>query len=324
MQRVLKTDGLPTEKLNAAYKELNESLKSQTNVILDLADSIWYRKDIQLRPDFIADNANFFQAELAPVDFTDPKSADIINNWAERETRGKIKNVVTFPFPLSTAVVLANTIYFNGKWLYRFEKSEIESREFYLADGKVKQVPMLSQRRRFSYQEGDDFQAVQLPYAGDRLQMCLFLPTTNSSPQKLLAEFSGENWLDQILLRFPSRYGFLAFPKFKINYGILLNDSLESLGMKRAFVFHMADFQQMAMNDDQLFITEVKQKCFVDVNEEGTEAGAATVVNISDGAILLNPPGSFEMIVNRPFLFLIADKETLRILFMGIVDNPSE
>ena len=188
MQRVLKTDSLPPSELNAACKSLNQSLNSQAGVTLNLANGIWYKKEFRLKPDFIADNKNFFQAELAGVDFANPSSAQIINDWADKETHGKIQNVVQFPFPLLTRVILANAIYFKGKWTEPFDKNRTQPRAFYLADGGTKQTPMISQHKTFSCQEVGDFQAVRLPYAGDRLQMYLFLPATgNSSPQKLLA-----------------------------------------------------------------------------------------------------------------------------------------
>jgi len=321
MQQVLKTAGLAPEALNAACKDLNQSLNSQTNVILNLANAIWHENWIHITPAFIADN-QCFQVKIAGVDsFTNPKSADIINDWAEKNTHGKIKQAVKFPFPGNTRVVLANAIYFKGKWAEPFEKSQTKSRDFHLSNDGEKQVPMMRQSRTFSYEEGDDFQAVRLPYAGDRLQMYLFLPATNSSPQKLLAHLDSENWHNKKLPQFSDRKGTLVFPKFKLDYDVLLNNSLEALGMKRAFVEGGADFSQMVDNDN-LFITMVKQKSFVDVNEEGTEAAAVTTVTMSD-SIAFEPQKPFEMIVDRPFLFVIADDQTKSVLFMGVIYDPA-
>jgi serpin B len=323
MQRVLKTDGLESAVLNAACKSLNQSLDSQTNVILDLANAIWYRKDLPVIPRFISDSKEFFQAEqLAGVDFENPKSADTINDWAEEHTHGKVQNVVKYPFPPATAVVLADAIYFKGKWAEPFDKSRTKPRDFYLSGGETKQMPMMSQRKTFSYQEGNGFQAVQLPYAGDRLQMVLFLPAANSSPQTLLASFNEENWHDNILPQFADCEGTLQLPKFKINYDILLNKPLQDLGMRLAFIHDVADFSAMA-DDPELAVQEVKQKSFVAVDEEGTEAAAVTTVTMTDKAALLPPTKPFEMIVNRPFLFVITDSQTQTILFMGIVNDPT-
>jgi serpin B len=317
IQSVLKTENLPQDKLNVACRELNQSLKSQTDVILDLADGIWYQNDFHLEPDFVATDRKYFGVELAPVDFESPKSADIINKWAGKETRGKISDVVLFPFPPLTRVVLANAIYFKGKWVEPFDKRLTRVRDFHLANGDVKQVSMLNQHKKFSFLEGEGFQAVRLPYAGDRLQMYLFLPATNSSPKELLATLDGKKWHDAIAPAFTESEGLLMFPKFKLDYDISLNDSLKVMGMRLAFSAG-ADFSTMA--DDQLFVSQVTQKSFVAVDEEGTEAAAVTTVEMSLKAA---PRNAVRMIVDRPFLFLISDQATGTVLFTGIVNEPT-
>jgi serine protease inhibitor len=319
IQNVLQTTDLPSEKINAACKKLNQSLQTQTNVILNLADSIWYQNDFHLKSNFVAANQNFFRAELAGVDFESPASAQTINDWAKQKTRGKITDIVAFPFPPLTRVILANAIYFKGEWAEPFDKSQTQPRDFYLANGDSNKVPMMSQQRKFSYSENENFQAVELAYAGNRLQMILFLPATNSSPQKLLKDLSSEKWRDEILPAFGEREGSLVFPKFKLDYKIGLNESLKNLGMRQAF---SSDANFSAMADAQLFISEVKQKSFVAVDEEGTEAAAVTVVHMERSARRLNEP--FKMLVNRPFLFVIADARTQAILFMGIVNDPAK
>ena len=322
MERVLHTDNLPVNALNAACKDLNQSLNSQTNAILNLANAIWYQGGYQLKPGFVSANREFFGAKLAGVDFGSPQSAKTINDWADKSTRGKIKDVVQWPFPPATQVILANAIYFKGKWEHPFEKRDTKPQAFHQVGGMEKQVPMMRQQRHFDYQQGDDFQAVRLPYAGDRLQMYLFLPTTNSSPQKLLAGFNGENWRNRILPRFADREGSLVFPKFKINYDILLNKPLQNLGMHLAFIHGIAGFSAMA-DDPELAVERVKQKSFVEVNEEGTEAAAVTTVIMTNSAMPVRPPKPFEMIVNRPFIFVIEDSQTQSILFMGVVYDPA-
>src|SRR5208283_2231884 len=185
MQRVLKTGGLPAATLNSACKDLNQSLNSQTNVILNLANAIWYQEGVRLKPAFVSDNKDFFLAELAGVDFGKPESAQTINDWADTSTCGKIKEVVRWPFDPLTRVILANAIYFKGKWDRPFDKRETQPYTFHLSGGGESQAPTMWRRGDFSYQEGGGFQAVRLPYAGGRLQMYLFLPATNSTPAKL-------------------------------------------------------------------------------------------------------------------------------------------
>ena len=319
MQRVLKTAGLPAETLNAACKDLNQSLNSQPNVILNLANAIWYKEGLHLKSGFVSVNKQFFQADLAGVDFTKPESAQTINRWADTSTRGKIKEVVQWPFPPLTRVILANAIYFKGKWDRPFDKQETKPHVFHLSASGEKQAPTMWQHGHFNYQQGDGFQAVRLPYAGGRLQMYLFLPDTNSSPAKLLADLNADAWRDKILPKYQDTEGMLALPRFKLNYDVILNDPLQALGMCQAFAVD-ADFSAMA--DEPLFVSEVKQKSFIEVNEEGTEAAAVTTVVMHSLAIR-EPMKPFEMIVDRPFLFVIGDDQTKSILFMGVICDPA-
>jgi serine protease inhibitor len=320
MQRVLKTTGLPPEALNAAGKDLNQSLNSQTNVILNLANAIWYKNEFHLKPEFVSVNKEFFKAELGGVDFTKPESAQTINDWAETSTHGKIKQVVRWPFDPLTRVILANAIYFKGKWERPFDKHATKDRAFYvLPGGTPKQVPTMWQHGRFNYQQGDGFQAVRLPYAGGHLQMYLFLPNTNSSPAKLLADLNAGTWQNKIPPKFQDLEGTLALPRFKLYYDTTLNKPLKALGMRQAFTVD-ADFSAMA--DKPLFVSEVKQKSFVEVNEEGTEAAAVTTATLGCAA-LPRPNNLFEMIVDRPFLFVIADDQTKSVLFMGVIYDPA-
>jgi len=320
MQKVLKTAGFPAGLLNEACRNLNQSLASLPDVTLNLANGIWYQNGIQLKPAFVAENKNYFLAELAGVDFGSPKSADIINDWADKSTRGKIRDVVQFPFPPLTRVILANAIYFKGKWDEPFDKKQTKPHVFHLPGTGEVQVPTMWQYGHFSYLEGDGFQAVQLPYSGRRLQMFLFLPATNSSPEKFLADLNSETWRNKIESQFEKREGTLAFPRFKLDYAVELNDSLKTLGMANAFNL-AADFSAMA--DQPLYISAVKQKSFVDVNEEGTEAAAVTTVGMTALAIM-EPVKPFVMIVDRPFFFVIEDSQTQSILFMGVVSNPED
>ena len=319
MQSVLRTGGLPPDGLNAACRDLNQSLNSQTNVILDLANAIWYQKGVQLKPGFVSDNQGFFAAKLAGVDFANPDSAQTINDWADESTRGKIKEVVQWPLLPLTRVVLANAIYFKGKWEHPFATNQTRPHVFHSAHGD-RPVPLMWQRGHFSYQAGDGYQAVRLPYAGGSLQMYLFLPATNSNPAALVAGLSGETWRSKILPRFTDREGTLALPRFKLDYDVDLNHPLEALGIRSAFT-PAADFSAMA--DEPLFISEVKQKSYVEVNEEGTEAATVTT-GIMRATAIFQPLEPFEMIVDRPFFFVISDKETQSILFMGVVYDPAK
>ena len=319
LDRVLHTDVLPAGSLNAASEGLNQSLNSQTNVILELANAIWYQQGIPLKPGFVSVNREFFQAELGAVDFARPASAQTINHWADQSTHGKIQDVVRWPFESATRVVLANAIYFKGKWERPFDKQETRPHAFYPASGGEKEVPTMWRHGQFAHQRSDDFQAVQLPYAGGRLCLDVYLPDADSSLTKLLARFNSAPERSKMLEGFLDREGTLALPRFKLEYDITLNDPLQALGIKRAF--HGGDFS--AMSDESLEVSEVKQKSYVEVNEEGTEAAAVTVGMMRATAVL-RPQKPFEMIVDRPFFFVIKDTQTKSILFMGVVCDPAK
>ena len=319
MESVLHVNGLAER--DAACKSLDQSITSgQNDVTLSLANSIWFKQGVELKPEFVAGCTNYFQAETGALDFTSPQSAKIINDWAATNTHGRIKDIVQWPMNPLTRVILANAIYFKGRWAHEFDKRATKDHAFTPPDGTQIQVPMMQQHGHFDYVQAKGFQAVRLPYAGGGLEMYLFLPDNGSDIKKLLAGFDGSAWQNKILPQFRDHEGTVALPRFKLNYDVTLNEPLEALGIKRAFSSD-ADFS--AMSAEKLFLSEVKQKSFVEVNEEGTEAAAVTTVTMR-ASVMMRPESPFEMIMDRPFFFVIGDKTTRSILFMGIVSNPGE
>ena len=318
MDHVLGIDAIQPPSLNSACKELDQSIRSlQTNVALTLANAIWYRPGTELLPEFSAANQQYFSAALNMLDFTDPRAAGIINKWADENTRGKIKKIIDPPIPGYYKVFLANAIYFKGTWLDQFDQKQTRNLPFHLPDGTQKQVPLMQQKGHFSYQDTKDFQAIRLPYAGKRLGMFVLLPHTNSHPQKLTANLAAA-WKTAILPKFLSQEGTIALPRFKLEYATKLKPILQAMGMRLPFE-ESADFSRMSSS--RLYVDEVKQMSFVEVNEEGTEAAAVTLGTMKTTAIL-QPTKPFEMIVDRPFLFLIEDNLTHSLLFMGVIVEP--
>ncbi len=318
IESVLHVNGLATR--DTACRKLDQSITSgQSNVILNLANAIWLTQGVALNPEFVAACTNYSQAKTGALDFASPQSAKIINDWAAANTHGRIKDIVQWPMNPLTRVILANAIYFKGNWAHEFDKSATTDRAFTPIDGTQIQVPMMQQHGHFDYFQAQGFQALCLPYAGGRLQMYLFLPDSGSDIKKLLAGFDGGAWQNKIPTHFRNREGTVMLPRFKLNYDVILNEPLEALGMKHAFSSD-ADFS--AMSAEKLFLSEVKQKSFVEVNEEGTEAAAVTTATLRALAVM-RPEKPFEMILDHPFFFAIGDKTTRAILFMGIVSNPS-
>jgi serpin B len=324
MQNVLGTGntGLSSAALNRANKDISQLLLGgNPNVTLEIANAIWYRQGTRIKSDFLADNREFFGATVAPLDFADPHSVDIINHWASEKTHGRITHIADGMIdPAYSRLFLANAVYFKGKWLDPFSPDDTRDHPFDLQDGSQKTVRMMNKSKTFAYLRGDGYQAVRLPYKGDNLAMYVFLPDEDSSLGKLLGMMNGNTWRRVIKPGFTQEDGDLALPKFKLDYSVELAQPLKELGMKTAFDPGLADFS--GMSSEPLYISAACQKTFVEVKEEGTEAAAVTGISMVSAAMPVAPPKRFEMIVDHPFLFLIEDNQAGTILFAGAIYDP--
>ncbi len=321
MERVLGTSGMPVSALNEAESAANSRLQSgDTNLILATANALWYRQGAEVKPDFLRLNLKYFQSAINALDFENAPAAEAkINRWASDQTHGRITNIASEMIDQDTDLILANAIYFKGKWLDPFDAKLTKERPFHPAAGSEVQMPMMEMSKHFNHRQGTGYQAVRLPYMGYDLAMYVFLPDPGSSPMKLLQIMNGDNWRRITMPGFSDREGTVVLPKFKLETTLELNHPLQTLGMNLAFTRGKADFSNLFA--DPHFISEVRQKAFVEVNEEGTEAAAVTAIRMDAASIELNPPKPFEMIVDRPFLFAIVDAQTELILFMGTVNE---
>ncbi|MFQ5769298.1 MAG: serpin family protein, partial [bacterium] len=232
-------------------------------------------------------------------------------------TNGKIEKIIDSINP-NIVMFLINAIYFKGTWTYEFDKELTQDDFFTLPNDTQKSCKMMVQTGEFSYLENDDFQAIDLPYGAGEFRMTIFLPKPTKSLDALIGELNEGNWSNW-LSSFSKDSVTLQFPKFKLEYEITLNDVLKALGMGIAFT-GQADFTRM-YQPGGLFISYVKHKTFVEVNEEGTEAAAVTVVAIMDSAG--GPSNIIFMRVDRPFIFVIRERHSQTILFMGKIVEPS-
>jgi serpin B len=322
MQQVLETSGLSPAALNAASKAAAELLNPKdTNVILTTANALWYRQGAAVKPGFLEANQKYFSSTVKALDFGNvPAAEGEINQWASDQTHGRINGIADGMITPYTDLILANAIYFKGKWLDPFDAKLTKERPFHPAAGAVKNLPMMEMSKKFTYRQGSGYQAVRLPYMGYELAMYVFLPDPGSSPAKLLQILNGDKWRRVTMPGFSDREGLVVLPKFKLENTFELNHPLEALGMKSAFHRNQADFS--AMFSDPHFISKVRQKTFVEVGEEGTEAAAVTeMMTIAAGLEENPPPPPFKMIVDRPFLFAIVDARSEMILFMGVVND---
>ncbi len=251
------------------------------------------------------------------LDFSDPAAAGIINDWVYNNTNGKIDKIVD-DIPFYIVMYLINAMYFKGTWKYEFDKNETINDWFNTPNGNQVPCKLMVQKNDFSYFENPDFQAIDLLYGDGNFSMTVLLPAPDKNVDSLIAGFSETNWAIW-MNSFSEQSGTLLLPKFKLEYEITLNDVLKSMGMKIAFIPGQADFTKMYTGPFDLFIDEVKHKTFVKVDEEGTEATAATAVVTKARSAPLPPP-TFR--ADHPFVFLIRDNDTGSILFIGRVACP--
>lgn len=305
---------------NALDSTLNAYGQGEDDFQLNVANAIWGQEGFEFLPEFLDLLAEQYGAGLRTLDFAaDPeRAAQVINDWVSDQTEGKIEDLIS-PGLLNSAVrlVLTNAIYFNGDWALQFDEEFTQDEPFTLLDGSTVTVPMMSQTEPFLYAERDGYQALTLPYQGAPVSMLFVLPAEgrfNEIEELFTAEF-----LDEITDDLATRPVELSVPKFTFESEFNLSQTLGDMGMPSAFGGE-ADFSGMTGARD-LFISDVVHKAFVAVDEEGTEAAAATAVIMAEMAV-----APLEDIVvmklDRPFLFLIRDDDTGTILFAGRVLNP--
>jgi serpin B len=316
MRNTLELNGLSKEQINRSFKGLIELLTElDPEVIFQIANSIWYRLGFQVEQDFIDVNKKYFNAIVQSLDFTLPEALDIINTWVEENTNKKINKIIDQIHPL-TVMFLINAIYFKGTWTYEFDKDLTQDDTFFMNSESSVNCKLMRQTGEFLYLETSEFQAVDLPYGSGKYSMTIFLPYSSKPVNSLIEELTVEN-LDSWIAGLSKTEGTIFLPKFKLEYEIKLNDVLTALGMGIAFS-EAADFTGINRYGG-LFISKVKHKTFVEVDEEGTEAAAVTVVEIRESAV---QPSTFMMKVNRPFIFIIRENHSGTILFSGKIVEP--
>lgn len=316
--KVLHVEGMDVSELNKANASLISQLQNDsTQIQLNVANSIWLNDDFHFRSNFAKNNSDYFNAKIQEININDQKSLKMINDWVKKSTNGKIDKIVDDSLDRELVAMLINAIYFKGDWTYKFDKEQTQKQPFHIKDGTTKDVPLMVQNEKLAYFEHEKFQAVSLPYGDETMNMKVLLPKENSSIEELEGMLTVDNW-KQWNTAFYKKNGTILLPKFQLEYEALLNDTLANLGMPTAFK-NNANFSRMIEEMNSLFISEVKQKTFIDVNEEGTEGAAVTSVSIAETSA---PAESFYMKVNRPFFIAITDDQTGTILFMGSIANP--
>ncbi|HEY9861337.1 MAG TPA: serpin family protein [Candidatus Obscuribacterales bacterium] len=318
MAKALELQGLSLADVNQSNAALIAGLqKADPAVEVAIANSLWTRRGTGFQREFLQRNQQFYKAQITEIDFTQPQAVSQINRWVKEKTRGKINQIVDRVQP-NLALLLLNAVYFKGKWSQAFDAKATVARPFTLANGTRKQHPMMIQTGKYDYYETDKFQAVSLPYGEGRFSLYLFVPKSQSNLSSFYRDLTAANW-DQWMNEFQNRPGSIQVPKFKLEYDLNLNNALKALGMGIAFDGGRADFSGMSQGD--LAIDQVRHKTFVEVNEVGTEAAAATSVSIVVTSTQVPQP-PFKLVADRPFFYAIRDNETGSLVFMGSMMNP--
>lgn len=320
MQRTLELQGLSLKEVNESYKSLIELLSQlDPKVQFQIANSIWYRQGLAFEKEFIELNKTYFDALVTGLNFDNSDAAATINGWVDENTNGKIKQIVKPPINPDMVMFLINAIYFKGLWTYQFDKEKTTDEKFFLPDGSRKPCKMMIQEGEFDYFENSDFQAISLPYGDGDFSMIVLLPRMERNVDSLIAQLNEDNW-EKWIGSFSEKEGTIQLPRFTLEYELKLNDALKALGMAIAFDPFQADFTKLYQGPQNAYISEVKHKSFVEVNEEGTEAAAVTSVGISVSSV---DPEIFWMRVDRPFVFAIRENRSQTILFIGKIVEPS-
>ncbi|MFC1683294.1 serpin family protein [Candidatus Zixiibacteriota bacterium] len=319
MEQTLELSGLTREEINHSYRHLIDLLTQlDPKVQFDIANSIWYNLYLpEPEATFLERCQQYFDALVTALDFSLPEAAPTINAWVEESTQGKIEEIVDDPIDPDICMFLINAIYFKGSWVYQFDESQTEDEPFYLLDGSTTTCQLMAQKAVHGHLLNENFSAVDLPYGDGSYSMTLFLPEQHRDPDDLIERMTPENvnaWLSQ----FASDSVDVFIPRFKLEYFRELKDDLTALGMGIAFDPNLANFRNM-YSAMPVWISKVKHKTFVEVNEEGTEAAAVTSVEMEYSAI----PETPVFRADRPFVFMIRENESGTILFIGKIVDPT-
>jgi len=320
MASALGFSGMSNQDINKACFGLTGKLMAADDKVqFELANAIWYRNTFDVLQDFIDVNRNYFNARVSPADFNDPGTVDMINNWVNEKTHGKITHILEQIDP-QAIMFLINAVYLKALWTYQFDKEHTVDGSFHSEDGGTSRpCTMMHIRGLWEYYEDEQLQAVDMPYGNGNFSMTVLLPKTDiASVNDVIAGLDAPRW-QHIITHFTADSGSIALPKFKLRFDIKLNKALTQMGMGIAFDPGRANFARINPLTD-LYISFVQHKTFMQVDEEGTEAAAVTIVGIYETSIQ-EPPG-FTMRMDHPFVFIIREKTSGALIFMGKIVAP--
>lgn len=315
------TLGFGTEsyaELNASYQSLIALLRGlDPKVDFRIANAIYYRNTFgpAIEPAFLSEAEEFFDAEVAALDFDAPTAVTTVNAWAKDNTNGKIPQIID-RIPPDLVMLLMNAIYFKGDWRHGFDPKQTRDLPFTTHDGTVVQAKTMHRKDEFRAGTMGSTRVIELPYGGDAFVMTILLPAEGTAINDFVQGLTPTVWTDATA-SLTDFSGDLYLPKFTLAWEDTLNDELKRMGMVRAFIPDGAEFTRLSRSvGNHLYISFVKQKAFVDVNEIGTEAAAVTVVGVMPTSA---PP---QIRIDRPFVFALRERLSGTVLFLGKIVEP--
>lgn len=313
METALKMSGMSVSDINEYYKLMQTTLPTiDPTTKLSIANSLWYRTGFPVKSDFLQINSDYFNAYVRELDFSQAWAKDTINNWCSEKTNKLIPSIIDNISP-DMRMYLINAVYFKGIWRQKFETKNTVEANFTNELGTVVKVNMMSQTDTFAYAQDNYAKYLDMPYGNKAFSMTIILPNEEKTTADVLNYLTPANW-NNALSTMTKGEVMVKIPRFKVENKFKLNNVLKSMGINLAFL-DLADFSKMSVKP--LMISEVLHKTYVVVNEEGTEAAAVTSVGMMTNSI----PVVKEFIVNKPFLYLIREKSTGVILFIGKMGN---
>jgi len=318
-KNVLGKYGMTLDELNKAYKAYSDELtQKRGNTVLTISNSIWYQTDFTAKASFLQTNADYFGAGARTINFGDKTATDVINNWVKKNTNNKIEKITDKIDP-NDVMMLINALSFDAKWQMPFGTTmKASEQDFYLENGSIQKTTFMNLDERVDYINGQNESAVLLPYDDGRFAFLCILPNEGIKLSDYIKSLNEKTIPDLISIKKKTDIP-VILPEFKTTFDVDLKDILKNIGLGIAFEEKKADFSNMGKDSGDLYISSVKHKTFLKVDELGTSAGAVTSVELLKSAI------SFERLVfNRPFVYAVVDTNTNLPLFIGAMENPQD
>jgi serpin B len=289
-------------------------------VVFEIANSIFYKNGFTVKQDFLSVNKDFYDAEVESLDFNSSSAVGVINEWVADKTHQKIMKIIDSLSP-DSRMILINAIYFNGIWSKEFDEDGTKMLNFYKNGTTGGEVAMMNKEDKLDYSSNSLFEAVKIPYGNAQYNMVVLLPADGKNSHDVINQLNADNWNEWTKNFKTEEHVVVTMPRFKFEFESDLNNVLKEMGMKKAFSTSDADFSKIS--DVFLYISKIKHKSFIDVNETGTEAAAVTSIEFETTSA--GPGDQVQKIyftVDKPFVFAISEKDTNAILFIGEVQNP--